>query len=161
MPAASRNADIDGLCSIHSMSQIVTENASLESHNLCVVKIQQSAQTVTMDDDSDLAAASHLRAWREFRGMTQAELAEAVGTNHNMIGYLENGKRGLSLKWLLRLAPVLKTTPGMLLDHDPYTLDADLIEIWVTASLEQRKTLADVAKAVVRNETPERNGTNG
>lgn len=76
------------------------------------------------------AGPNHLRAWREFRKLTQAELAELIGTNQNMIGYLENGERGLSAKWLRRLAPALETTPGMLLDHDPRELPTDVIDIW-------------------------------
>lgn len=96
---------------------------------------------------------NYLKAWREFRGLSQAELAEKVGTNQNMIGYLENGERGLSAKWLRRLAPVLDTTPGHLLDHDPNHVDADIFDIWMHADHRQRRQLADVAKAIVRTGT--------
>ena len=70
-----------------------------------------------------------LRAWREYRGMTQAKLAEAVDTTGAVISLLEAGERGLSDKWLRRLAPVLGTTPGHLLDMDPHDVDHDLIEV--------------------------------
>jgi transcriptional regulator with XRE-family HTH domain len=73
---------------------------------------------------------NHLRAWREFRKMTQEQLAEAIGTTAPVVSLLESGDRSLSLKWLLRLAPALRTTPGILLDHDPNTLDTDVLEIW-------------------------------
>jgi transcriptional regulator with XRE-family HTH domain len=76
------------------------------------------------------AGPNYLRAWRLFREMTQEELAEKVGTNANVIGYLESGERGLSAKWLRRLAPALNTTPGNLLEHDPETLPTDIIDIW-------------------------------
>lgn len=75
-------------------------------------------------------AANYLKAWREFRKMTQQELAEAVGTDKGVISLLESGNRGLSDKWLRRLAPILETTPGHLLDHDPEDLPTDIIEIW-------------------------------
>lgn len=107
------------------------------------------SHTVNMSDGDKNGGPNNLKAWREFREMSQAALAEAVGTNANMIGYLESGERGLSAKWLRRLAPPLRTTPGMLLDHDPFLLDRDLIEIWVEASVDQRKTLAQLAKVVV------------
>jgi len=71
-----------------------------------------------------------LTAWREFRGLTQDELAALIGTNGSVISLLESGGRGLSLKWLIRLAPALKTTPGMLLDHDPNNLDNSILELW-------------------------------
>jgi transcriptional regulator with XRE-family HTH domain len=73
---------------------------------------------------------NHLKAWREFRKMTQEQLAEAIGTTGAVISLLESGDRSLSLKWLLRIAPALRTTPGILLDHDPNTLDTDVLEIW-------------------------------
>lgn len=85
--------------------------------------------------------------------MTQAELAEKVGTNQNMIGYLETGERGLSAKWLRRLAPALKTTPGHLLDHDPSEMSADILDIWSAADGLQRRQIADIAKTIVRTGT--------
>lgn len=96
---------------------------------------------------------NHLKAWRDFRELTQAELAERVGTNQNMIGYLESGDRGLSAKWLRRLAPALKTTPGFLLDHDPRELPRDLLEIWLKADERQKRQITDIAKTIVRTGT--------
>ena len=39
--------------------------------------------------------------------MSQVELAERVGTSHQVIGYLERGRTELSAKWLLKLADAL------------------------------------------------------
>lgn len=82
--------------------------------------------------------------------MTQQQLADAAGTNANMIGYLEAGERALSLKWARRLAPALDTNEGMLIQYDPNDLDDDLIEIWATASNRERKQLLDIARTIVR-----------
>lgn len=78
-----------------------------------------------------------LGAWRRFRKMTQEELADAVGTTKAVISLLESGHRPLSAKWLRKLAPVLKTTPGHLLDHDPEHLPTDIIDIW--GAIEERE----------------------
>lgn len=83
-------------------------------------------------------SANHLRAWRELRKLTQAELAERVGTTDNVISLLESGERGLSHKWLLKLAPALGTTPGRLLDHDPNDLDSDFLEEAMSVPKERR-----------------------
>lgn len=85
--------------------------------------------------------------------MTQEELAAAVKTTQHQIAYLEAGERGLSAKWLRRLAPALDTTPGMLLDHDPRLLDNDIIEIWATASNRQKKQLNEIIRAVLKTGT--------
>lgn len=72
-------------------------------------------------------ATNHLRAWREFRGLSQEDLAAKAGTAGNVISLLESGDRGLSPKWLRLLAPILGTEPGILLDHNPNDLDTDIV----------------------------------
>lgn len=126
---------------------------ALNCHSLCVNPNRLVCDDLQMDDQDKNGGPNYLREWRQFRGMTQQQLAEAVGTNANMIQYLESGERGLSAKWLRRLAPILDTTSGMILDHDPHTLDSDIIEIWATASNREKRQIADVAKAIVRTGT--------
>lgn len=113
------------------------------------------------DTEEKNGGPNHLGAWMRYRNITGAQLAKEVDTTPGVISDLVNSNRQLGAKWLRRLAAPLRTTAGMLLDHDPYDLDADLIEIWVTASVDQRKTLSDVAKAVVKSPEPQREGTNG
>jgi transcriptional regulator with XRE-family HTH domain len=86
------------------------------------------------------AGPNFLRQWREYRDLTQEELAEKVDTTANMIHYLETGERGLSAKWLRRLAPALNTTPGHLLEHDPNHLPTDILDIWASISKRDRET---------------------
>ena len=134
------------------MSQIVTFDASPNFHSLCGAAAVTICDTADMADDKN-GGPNYLKAWREYRKLTQQELADLVSTNANMIGYLEAGERGLSAKWLRRLAPALDTTPGMLLDHDPAQLDADIVDIWTHADKRQQRQLADIAKTIVRTGT--------
>lgn len=87
-----------------------------------------------------------------FRDIKGADLAERLGgsVTPGMVSDLANSNRALSAKWLRRLAPILDTTPGMLLDHDPYDLPSDIIDIWLKADNEQRRQLTDIAKALVK-----------
>lgn len=85
-----------------------------------------------------------LRAWREHRRLTQAKLAEAVGTTGAVISLLESGERGLSDRWLRKLAPVLGTRPGHLLDVDPHEVDTDVLEIWANTPEAKRPQLLAV-----------------
>lgn len=80
----------------------------------------------------------HLRAWRIFNKMTLEELGEAVGTTKGVISELELSKKGLSHKWLVRLAPALKTRPGWILEYDPETLDHEALEAFMRLSPEKR-----------------------
>lgn len=137
------------------MSQIVRGSASPKNHSLCVDAHFCEAHSDCMDSGDKNGGPNHLRAWREFRGLTQSELAERVGTNANMIGYLETGERGLSAKWLRKLADALDTSPGMILDHDPNELDSDILEIWATASNRVKRQISEIARTLLRD------GTNG
>ena len=106
-----------------------------------------------MTKDDKNGGPNFLRQWREHRGMTQLELANAVDTVPNMIQYLENGSRGLSAKWLRRLADALDTTPGHLLDHDPSELPADILDIWSHISKGDREQAVRVLSAFTRTGT--------
>lgn len=137
------------------LSQIVTSIASTISHSLCVERDLRLLHSVTMESQDKNGGPNNLRAWRAFRGLTQAQLAERVGTNSNMIGYLEAGERALSAKWLRKLADALDTTAGMLLDHDPHNIDADILEIWGKAGPRERRQISEIARTLLRD------GTNG
>jgi transcriptional regulator with XRE-family HTH domain len=75
---------------------------------------------------------NHLKAWRKFRRLTQQQLADAVKppTSKQVIQALETGARGLSDKWLRRLAPALGTTAGHLLDYEPEQVAEDILDVW-------------------------------
>jgi len=94
-----------------------------------------------------------LRAWREFRRMTQSQLAEAVGTADNVISLLESGARGLSDRWLRKLAPVLGTTPGFLLDYDPSDLDTQFLEAALSVAPESRAQVLQILNTFRRTGT--------
>ena len=123
---------------------------ALKYHNLGDASFFPAWHSITMENEEKNGGPSHLRAWRVYRQLSQAELAKRVETTQHNIAYLETGERGLSAKWLRKLATALDTTPGMLLDHDPHTLDNDIIEIWATASNRQRLQITEIAKTLLK-----------
>lgn len=113
-------------------------------------------QTADMTEDTDKnGGPNHLRAWMKYRGVKGVKLAELLGGNvtPGMVSDLMNSKRALNAKWLRRLAPHLGTTPGMLLDHDPYELDRDIVDFWGHASKDQRRQLVGLARVVMQEQT--------
>lgn len=100
-----------------------------------------------MSGSPDERETNHLKAWREFRGMTQDALAEKVGTTNSVISLLESGDRKLSLKWLRKLAPALGTNVGHLAEHDPNNLPTDILDIWASVPEAERPRALDVLKA--------------
>lgn len=101
-----------------------------------------------MPRKSSKKSVNHLRAWREFRRLTQDELATRVGTAGNVIGLLESGERRLSDKWLRVLAPALNTRPGFLLEFDPQDVELEILEAAVSLHADQKPQAVRVLRAM-------------
>ena len=56
-----------------------------------------------------------LKEARETLALSQADLAKRVGTDQSVISKLELGRRQLTARWAVKLAPELATTPIELL----------------------------------------------
>jgi transcriptional regulator with XRE-family HTH domain len=95
----------------------------------------------------------YLREWRKFRHMTQQELADAVGTSKTVVSEMERGNLQLSPKWLRKFAPVLRTQPGHILDHDPEELDSDIIDIWARIDERDKEQALRVLRSFDRTGT--------
>jgi transcriptional regulator with XRE-family HTH domain len=152
MPSIPASSVGRGL-SIPLTSQIVTGIASPQFHRLNVARIHETIQNVGMPDSDKNGGPNYLRAWREYHRMTQQQLADAVGTNANMIGYLEEGERGLSLKWLRRLAPALKTRPIFLAEIDPQKADTRTMELAAAIPDEKREQVNMILETFLKNGT--------
>lgn len=133
-----------------ALQHIVAANASPKCNVPAISGLEGWRHTGYMNDDDSNGGPNHLRAWREYRGLSQMELAEKIGTTHQVIGYLERGRTQLSAKWLRKLAPALDTTPGHLLDHAPNELSTDIIEMWSMADLSEKQQIVDLANVVIR-----------
>jgi transcriptional regulator with XRE-family HTH domain len=59
---------------------------------------------------------ARLRSLRLNRGMTQYEVAQAIGTHFTSISAVERGVRGLTVQQIVKLAMALKVSPDDLLD---------------------------------------------
>jgi transcriptional regulator with XRE-family HTH domain len=93
-----------------------------------------------MAKKADAPEPNHLKAWREFRQLTQEQLASRLDppTTGSVISLLEAGERKLSPKWLRRLAPALHTTAGYLLEYDPNELPTAILDVWADIPEERR-----------------------
>jgi DNA-binding XRE family transcriptional regulator len=65
--------------------------------------------------DRLLDGENPIKVWREYRGITQSQLAEKAGVTVAHISQLESGKRDCSVKLLRALATVLDVDMEMLL----------------------------------------------
>lgn len=89
-----------------------------------------------------------LKHWREYRNLTQEQLADRVGWSVGNVSQLERGLQGYSDEGLALLAEALQCTPGQILDVDPTNDDA-IWSLWERAKPAQRDALLEVAKGMV------------
>jgi transcriptional regulator with XRE-family HTH domain len=61
----------------------------------------------------------HLRAYRKLAGLSQEALADRIEKCTSTIWRYENGVSGMPQAVLQRIAKVLNTTPGAILDTHP------------------------------------------
>lgn len=89
----------------------------------------------------------YLREWREFRGLTQQQLADRLETGKDQISRWESGKRGMSLEVVDALCEAIAIEPGDLF-RDPATPSAD--ELLRAATPEQRRLAIDLVSRILR-----------
>ena len=87
---------------------------------------------------------NNLRAWREYRGLTAAELARKVKSSAQVIADLESGAVELGDKWRSVLAPALGTRPGFLQDIDPSEVDPAFFETVSAIPKERRRQALEI-----------------
>lgn len=66
-----------------------------------------------------------IREWREFRKLTQEQLADAIGTTKTSISRIETLKQSYTQEILEAIADELGTTPGALLSRRPTEADRE------------------------------------
>lgn len=93
-----------------------------------------------------------VKEWRQYRGLTQEQLAERVGMSKSNISQLEQARQGYSAEGLEALALALNCEPAHLLMVDP-TRDDAMWSIWERAKEGERKMIIELAKTVVKTGT--------
>nr|WP_246188842.1 helix-turn-helix transcriptional regulator [Nitratireductor arenosus] len=79
-----------------------------------------------------------VRQWREYRNLTQDQLAERVGVTPGTISQLETGRINYRQPLLEALADALQCRPGDILNVDP-TQDDAIWSLWETLEPAQRR----------------------
>ena len=90
--------------------------------------------------------------WRDYRSLTQAQLADRLDMTQSHLSMLENGKRGYTQETLEAVAEALQTDVASLLMRDPSDDDA-IWSIWDQAKPGERRMIVDIAKTVTKTGT--------
>lgn len=89
-----------------------------------------------------------LREWREHRGMTLEQVAEALNVTAGALSQAELGKTNYTRPMLEFLADLYRCEPGDLLMRDPTDSDAPWT-LWEQAKKGQREQIISMMKIIV------------
>jgi len=99
-----------------------------------------------VEDQTEDRPPNKLRAWREYRGLTVAELAKKSALGVQTITALESGAMDVSGKLLDKLAAALSTMPGHVLNFAPDDVDPSLFEAVSAIPKERRAQALEILK---------------
>ncbi|MDP4888889.1 MAG: helix-turn-helix transcriptional regulator [Candidatus Nanopelagicales bacterium] len=71
--------------------------------------------------EDEPAVFSRLEEWRQARGLSRQELADAVSVHYQTIGYLERGEYSPSLALALQISDVLDVPLDEIFSLQPFT----------------------------------------
>jgi transcriptional regulator with XRE-family HTH domain len=90
--------------------------------------------------------AERLKALREQRGLTQAELGVRAGMGAASVSHFETGRRAPALDSLVRLADALEVSTDALLGRETEKTNARIDPIFLRASRASSSTLDAIRK---------------
>lgn len=91
-----------------------------------------------------------LKAWRNYRGMTQEQVAEALDISRALVSKIENGKSPYSQAQIEAMARLYRASPGDLLDRDPRDGGAELASLIRNLPANQQAQVADIVQVIRR-----------
>lgn len=89
-----------------------------------------------------------IRNWREYRGLTQEQLAERIDRSTATVSLLETQKAPYTQETLESLAQALQCQPSDLLTGPPGD-PADIMPLWKQADPDDRRKLLEIAKTLI------------
>lgn len=93
-----------------------------------------------------------IREWREYRDLTQDQLADRLGTSKATISRIEGYKQPYTQDFLEACAEALMTQPASLLMRNPKDEDA-MWSIWDQAKPGERRQIEEVARVLIGRRT--------
>jgi transcriptional regulator with XRE-family HTH domain len=93
-----------------------------------------------------------IRQWREYRGLTQDDLAARLDTSKASISRTETGRSAYTQDFLEACAEALNTDPASLLMRNPSDEEA-VWSLWDQAKLGERKMIESIVRTVMKTGT--------
>jgi transcriptional regulator with XRE-family HTH domain len=92
-----------------------------------------------------------IKEWREFRGLTQAQLAERLECSEASISRVETGKQNLTGDLRDAIASALAVDAASLEMRNP--AEQEIWSLWDTARPAQKRQIIEIAKTLLKTGT--------
>jgi transcriptional regulator with XRE-family HTH domain len=96
---------------------------------------------------------TYIKKWREYRGLTQEDLADQLETSHASISRIESGQQVYTQDFLEACADALDTDPASLLMREPTDHEA-VWTLWDKAQPFERELIVKIATAILGEPHP-------
>lgn len=93
-----------------------------------------------------------IKEWREFRSLTQEQLAERVGTSKASVSRIEAGTQSYTQDLLEAFGEALRTEPASLLMRNPSD-ESSVWSLWDRAKPAEKQMIEEIAKTIVKTGT--------
>lgn len=90
-----------------------------------------------------------IRQLRQKRGLTQAQVAEAIGISQGMYAQLENGKRKVNVEHMEALSRLFRVHPQELIAREEDPLLAELREMFAKLTPDEQRMLVASARGLL------------
>lgn len=127
-----------------------SENCHPESLELTMLQVFNGAMMIGRPPPQKKRQfrKTYIRQWREYRNLTQEQLADRLEMTASFLSMLERGQRGYTQDTLEAIAYALQTDTASLIMRDP-TDDSAVWSIWDQAKPGERRLIVDLAKTVI------------
>jgi transcriptional regulator with XRE-family HTH domain len=96
---------------------------------------------------------TYIKAWREYRGLTQDQLADLLETSTASVSRIESGQQAYTQDFLEACADALSADPASLLTRAP-TDDEAVWSLWDKAQPFERELIVKIATAILGERQP-------
>jgi len=99
------------------------------------------------------ASGWYAAAWRDYRKITQQELADEISSSRGQVSDLETGaKTRFNRDWVKKFSEALRVRPGFLIDVNPFTMwegEEQLVATIRKLSPDDRTAVLDMAERLL------------
>ncbi len=122
----TKNISLEGETSLPTAVEILSRRLERVEAELALLRAERTVRRIDAGEEETIPASiarrvfveglSPIRAFREWRGITQQELAQRIASSKSYVSQLETGRRSAGSRTLRKIARALNVPVEMLME---------------------------------------------